>query len=164
MSESCHEDEPEQDKVSVGGSEREETPDGVAVVLARRRHTAQSWPSSSDISRPLAGRETCRDLRHVSFYVMSVLLLSLQLLVLLTGSVCLTPVLLDSARGGRWPPSPHCTFPLNYWVALLCMSLNWLLVSSTGLWWCLVRASLNTNTSHRQTGVSFAECDYYMDD
>ena len=79
MSESCHEDEPEQDKVSVGGSEREETPDGVAVVLARRRHTAQSWPSSSDISRPLAGRETCRDLRHVSFYVMSVLLLSLQM-------------------------------------------------------------------------------------
>ena len=149
----------QEEEASVS-EEEEETPDGVAVVetvvTARRRRRGQSWSSNSPLSQPLPPQESSREFRNAIFYVMSVLLLSLQLLVLLTGSVCVAPVLFHSAL------TPHCSSPLNYWVALLCMALHWLLVSTTCLWWCLVRRTLNSKDS--QQGFSFTEQDFYLDD
>ena len=46
---------------------------------------------------------------------------------------------------------------------MLCMSLNWILVTSTVLWWNLVRKQLSKQTDNQPVG-GFTQIDFYMDD
>ena len=130
-----------------GGADEPDGAVGAIVVLNRR-----------NLKDPAAEAENSTKTRLEIIQLVRKILMFVEMVALLIGTVMLYPLVMVSLFWDWRLPLPHCEAPVKYWVILLCVSIHWCIMITAGIWWLvnrkLIAAVNNTGLRLEQTILS----------